>query len=115
MFKWLQPRQTGAPEARYTITLDGNRLSCEHPDGTVEQIEFDKLASVFVETNDSGPRGIDVWWILTTTDGTMCRYPLGANGETAIMTALNTLTGFEVRGMNSTDNARFECWPSPAG
>jgi hypothetical protein len=113
MFKWLLRPRITAPEAGYTVKLEANRLSCERPDGTVEQIEFDKVASVFVETNDSGPWGIDVWWILNTTDGAVCRYPLGATGEAAVTTALHALPGFEVRGMDSAYNAQFECWPNP--
>jgi hypothetical protein len=76
---------------------------------------MDDLASVYVETNDSGPWGTDVWWLLN--DGTgqaRVVFPQLATGEDAVLERLRQLPGVEVRGMNSGENARFRCWPAPA-
>lgn len=73
------------------------------------------LGSVYVETNDSGPWGADVLWLLNDRTGeTKVAFPQMATGEDAALERLRLLPGFEVRGMNSAENARFMCWPTPA-
>lgn len=70
------------------------------------------LGAVYVETQDSWIA--DVWWLLIDKSGqTRVAFPQMATGENAALERLRLLPGFEVRGMNSTGNARFECWPSP--
>jgi hypothetical protein len=41
-------------------------------------------------------------------------FPQMATGEDAGLERLRLLPGFEMRGMNSAENARFICWPTPA-
>jgi hypothetical protein len=73
------------------------------------------FASVYVETNDSGPWGADVWWLLNDDAGqTRVAFPQQATGEEAVLERLQQPPGFEVRGMNSGENARFMCRPTPA-
>jgi hypothetical protein len=73
------------------------------------------VGAVYVETNDTGPWGADVWWLLNDQTGeTKVAFPQGATGEQAALYRLRLLPGFEVRGMNLTENARFMCWPTPA-
>jgi hypothetical protein len=68
---------------------------------------------VFVVTNDSGPWGQDVWFVIEGAREGGCRFPLGATGEQAALERLLKLPGFELRGMNCTENFIFECWPNP--
>jgi hypothetical protein len=67
------------------------------------------------ETNDSGPWGADVWWILVgNAPESGCVYPNGATGEQEALEALQRLPGFDngqfIEAMTSTENARFVCW-----
>ena len=67
----------------------------------------------FLETNDSGPWGADVWWLLNDNNGqTKVAFPQGSSGEQAVLARLERLSGFEIKGMNSMVNARFKCWLS---
>lgn len=102
------------PEAAYTVRVDGDRLVCEGPKGSASSVSFSGLRQVFVETNDSGPWGLDVWFVLVDDAGA-CAYPMGATGEQPALDRLLMLPGFELKGMNSTDNARFLCWSADSG
>jgi hypothetical protein len=67
-----------------------------------------------VETNESGPWGADLWWLLNDRRGeTKVAFPQMATGEDAVLDRLHRLPEFEIRGMNSTQNGRFVCWLSP--
>jgi hypothetical protein len=99
------------PEESYIVSMSGNQVRCTRPDGVVEAIELSDLDAVYIETNDSGPVGIDVWWIPLGSDPQGgCVYPLGATGEQRVLERLKQLPGFEIQGMNSTSNQRFLCW-----
>lgn len=99
------------PEESYIVSMSGDRVRCTRPDGVVETIELSDLDAVYVETNDSGPWGIDVWWILAGSDPQGgCVFPLGATGEQRVLERLEQLPGFKIQGMNSTSNQRFTCW-----
>lgn len=72
------------------------------------------VAAVYVETNENGPWGVDVWWLLNDGAGqTRVAFPQMATGEDAALKRLSQLPGFEVRGMNSVEDARFLCWSTP--
>ena len=91
-----------------------DEIVCRAPKQAEQRIRMADLGAVYVETNDTGPWGADVWWLLNDTTGqTRVAFPQMATGEDAVLARLRQLPGFEVRGMNSTANARFECWPSP--
>ena len=103
------------PEGRFVVSFIGDEINNQRPDGTVERMGFGEIRRVIVETNDTGPWGADVWWILegATAQQRLC-FPQGATGEDVILDRLSKLPGFGIRGMNSTRNAQFECWPNPA-
>ena len=105
---------SGSPESLFVLTIEGDRILNKRPDGDIEQIALSELSRVLVETNDSGPWFADVWFILEggSPDRRVC-FPMGATGESVIIERLAKLPGFEMRGMNSTQNALFECWPNP--
>lgn len=72
------------------------------------------LGAVHMETNDSGPWGADVWWLLEDKSGVVkVAFPQLATGENTVLERLQMLSGFQVNGMNSMENARFPCWPPP--
>jgi hypothetical protein len=102
------------PEARFVVAVTpADEIVCRAPKQAEQRIKLAELGSVYVETNDTGPWGADVWWLLNDKSGqTKVTFPQLANGEDAVLQRLHFLPGFEVRGMNSTVNARFKCWPS---
>ena len=96
------------------VTAD-DELVCRAPKQTEQRIQMADVGAVYVETNDSGPFGSDVWWLVCDKTGqARVSFPQLATGEEAVLRRLQLLPGFKVRGMNSTDNARFMCWPTPS-
>ena len=104
------------PEAQFVVEVTPtDEIVCRAPKQAEQRISMADLGAVYVETNDSGPWGADVWWLLNDKSGqTKVAFPQMATGEEAALERLRLLPGFEVRGMNSTANARFTCWPTPA-
>ncbi len=104
------------PEEQFVVEVTAaDEIVCRAPGQAEQRISMADLGAVYVETNDSGPWGADVWWLLSDTSGeTKVAFPQMATGEDAALERLCSLPGFEIRGMNSTQNARFMCWPSPA-
>ncbi|MBY0582976.1 MAG: hypothetical protein K2P68_08700 [Sphingomonas sp.] len=103
------------PEARFVVEVTADdEIVCRAPKLMEQRIKMADLAAVYVETNDSGPWGADVWWLLNDNTGqTQVAFPQLATGEEAALERLRLLPGFEVRGMNSGENARFMCWLKP--
>jgi hypothetical protein len=104
------------PEAQFVVEVTAeDEIICRAPKREEQRIRMTDLASVYVETNDSGPWGADVWWLLNDDTGqTRVAFPQLATGEDAALERLRQLPGFKVRGMNSGENKRFICWPTPA-
>ena len=102
------------PENLFVVTIIDDEIRSRRPDGKIERIALTELSKVLVETNDIGPVGIDVWWILegASANQRLC-FPLGATGESAVLDRLRQFPGFRICGMNSTKTAQFECWPYP--
>ena len=103
------------PEAQFIVEVTaGDEIVCRAPRLAEQRIKMTELAAVYVEINDDGPWGADVWWLLNDNTGqTKVAFPQLTTGETEALTRLRQLPGFATRGMNSTDKARFRCWPSP--
>jgi hypothetical protein len=103
-------------EARFVVEVTADdEIVCRAPKQAEQRIRIAELGSVHVETNESGPCGADVWWLLNDRSGqTKVAFPQMATGEEKALERLRLLPGFEVRGMNSVENARFLCWPTPA-
>jgi hypothetical protein len=100
-------------DSAVVVTFDEEKLTCTRPDGLVEEVRWDDLRAVLVETNDLGPFASDVFWILVgTASGVVV--PLGASGEEAMLARLQELPGFDnqlvIAAMTSTENQRFRCW-----
>ncbi len=102
------------PEHAFSVGVTAEGKIIGHRSGEPYQsICIADLTSVHVETADSGPWGMDVWWILRDATGGALAFPQGAIGEEAVLARLERLPGFQVRGMNSIGEARFLCWPLP--
>jgi hypothetical protein len=103
------------PEERIVVEVTlGDEIVCRAPKQAEQRIKMAEIAAVYVETSDSGPWGADVWWLLNDNNGqTKVAFPQLATGEEAALKRLRLLPGFAVRGMNSGENGRFMCWPTP--
>ena len=103
-------------EARFIVEVTAqDEIVCRAPRRQEQRIRLKDLAAVFVETNDSGPWGADVWWLLIDAAGEVrVAFPQLATGEDAALARLHQLPGFRVHGMNSAESARLRCWPLPS-
>lgn len=119
--RWLPtPRTPGQlyPESCWSLTVTDDALTVTDADGQGRHLALVDLASVVVETNDSGPWGADLWWLLFGLGGKLAvTWPQGATGEAAVIDRLMAMRGFDhqqmIAAMASTENATFILW-SPA-
>lgn len=116
MFGWLKKRRAGLqPEAKWVVQIDPARIRVTDPEGRATTLAKVDLSRVAIETNDSGPWGTDLWWLLFGTgDQLTCTFPGGATGEAAVLDYLTALSEFDhaqmVQAMGSTANAVFPLW-----
>jgi len=116
VFGWFRKKhQTLQPEARWTVGMEGNRITIRDDAGQITSIAKSDLSGVAIETNDSGPWGADVWWLLfDSADEMTCSFPQGATGEDALIAYLSALPSFDhgemISAMRSTSNAVFPVW-----
>ena len=106
------------PESLWTVVLDDRGIRATDHTGDTMFVSNADLSSVAIETNDSGPWGADVWWLLFGPDGDLaCAFPQGATGEKDAADHLMTLPGFNdqelIKAMASTANAVFQVWKRP--
>ena len=117
LIDWLKNRwasyRSAADLPRYAAAISGDEIHIHRPDGTTDAIDLNYLRKVIVMTNDSGPWDYDVWFILEGSKSKV-EFPLETNGLEEVLNVLRKLEGFELRGMNSAENASFECWPNPS-
>jgi hypothetical protein len=118
---WLKSfgKPTPQPEAAHKVSLEGETVVVRSPDGTTQQLELDQLRGVVVETNDSGPWGMDLWWLLFGPDDRVAlAFPGGAAGEQAVIDRLMSLPNFDheemIKAMGSADVAVFFLWRAEA-
>jgi hypothetical protein len=102
-------------EAAYIVSVEGDGISVTDPNGEEETLALEDLSGVMIETNDSGPSGADVWWLLFGADDRIAvAFPQGATGEQAAIDWLIALPGFDhdamTMAMGSTANAVFPVW-----
>ncbi len=122
MFGWFAPKRAKAkrlmPEAKWLVECEGDVLQATDDKQNVQRLAKSDLTGVIIETNDSGPWGADVWWLLFGPDDRVAlAYPQGAADENAMLTYLMSLPGFDnekmTEAMRSTDNAVFPVWRRP--
>lgn len=121
---WWKERQRTRREAlrferEVHVTWDETGVFARFPTGESQAIAWVAVAVVAIETNDSGPGGADVWWLLEGEEGRVA-YPQGATGDEEMLGELpQRFPGFSleavIRAMGCTDNARFVCWERANG
>jgi hypothetical protein len=117
MFGWLRKLRYNPPplEARWVVAVDDEAIRVTDEAGESRAVAKSELAGVAIETNDSGPWGADVWWLLFgAADELACAFPIGATGEKAAVDYLTALPDFDhaemVEAMGSTANRLFPVW-----
>ena len=100
-------------ESSVLVKDHGEFISSVFPSGDTQTLSWKDLSRVEVQTNESGPWGWDVWWVLFGTEDKVS-FPLGATGQDDILEKLQVVTGAErsqlVQGMNCTSHRTFVCW-----
>lgn len=105
-----QTREADLFEKQVSVSFNELGISSRYPDGTVQSISWHDVQCIAIETNDGGPWGADVWWLIEGNQS-RCTYPNGATGEHEVAKELKSrFPGLVVQGMNSTSNRRFVCW-----
>jgi hypothetical protein len=107
------------PECLFIVNVSKSEVSVRRPDGQVQVLPLPELQEIAIVTNDSGPGGADVWWVLTgKSSGLGCTFPGGATGEQDVLQLVQQLPGFNnerfIQAMGSTSNAKYTCWSGPA-
>ncbi|WP_044561582.1 hypothetical protein [Azospirillum sp. B4] len=118
MFGWFRGKRKPVqlmPEARWVVCLEDAVIQVTDSKGAVKSVTKAELSGIVIETNDSGPVGCDVWWLLFGEDEKIaCFYPQGATGEKAALDYFLTLPSFNheemIQAMGSTSNAVFPVW-----
>ena len=122
MFGWFKKKPPtpveSVPECKWRVTLDDDQISVQNASGQIRSVSKADLGAVVIATNDSGPWGADVWWLLFDSGKQQaCSFPQGAIGEDAVMDFLLTLPSFNhrqmINAMSSTDEAFFPVWEKP--
>jgi len=106
---WRRKRNTITTEEEVVVCFDEQHISAKFPDGSQQASYWANLTKVEVHTNDTGPWGADVWFVLHSPEGE-CSFPLGASGCTEAINRLQKSPHFQLKGMNSTSNDSFVCW-----
>jgi hypothetical protein len=106
-------------ESKWVVSVDARGVVCRHPSGREDSVLWDDLESVIIETNDSGPWGIDVVWILVGRQNQGgCLIPQGATGDKELLKWFERLPGFNneqfIAAMCCADNKAFVCWRRPS-
>lgn len=117
LWDWLIKKRSLqlSPERLWRVTIDQEVLEVFPPEGESQRLLMADLSGVAVETNDTGPWGADVWWLLFGREGQLiCSFPQGATGEQSVIDRLVTLPNFDhevmMRAMSSTANEVFPLW-----
>ena len=116
LFSWIKKKSKPLyPEALWTIAADADGIRAIDQTGNTMFVSLTELSSVAVETNDTGPWGADVWWLMFGRDGKLaCAFPQGETGEKEVNDLLMALPGFDneelIKAMGSTNNAVFSVW-----
>lgn len=107
------------PEPAWRVSCNSETINGVDPVGTMWSIRLDALAAIVIETNDTGPIGADVWWLLFGEDRTLAgAFPQEAAGADPLVKRLMSLPNFDhetmIVAMGSTGDATFPIWRKSA-
>lgn len=105
------PADLSAP--RPSIHIDESVISRARPDGSHDQIAWDDLREVMIQTTDAGLALSERKWVLTAATGGFT-LPSGFPGEKDFVEKLRATPGFDPEAYNaaliSTFDGKFLCW-----
>ena len=108
------------PTSAIRVTFDDDAIAVRDRDGAVSEVAWCDLTSVTIVTNDTGPIGDDLFWVLTAGRiGKSVTIPMGAQGEHELLHAMQErLADFDnvtvIEAMGSVENATFTIWKHSA-
>jgi hypothetical protein len=99
----------------FRVRADDLEISVEHPGALAQVVRLSDLQGVAIETNESGPIGIDCWWLLFGVDDKLVvAFPQGADGDKSAVDRLMKLPGFDfdamIAAMASVETDVFPVW-----
>ena len=101
------------PESKWSIAVTEGLIVGSDEVGGSKSLALEELSGAAIATNDSGPWGTDVRWLLYGQgDRLACSFPQDATGEEeAVIDILMAMPGFDhgekIKAMASTTNAAF--------
>ena len=100
-------------DALHEVRIADGRLRVWHPVDPERDIALADVSSVWIETDDSGPWGNDVRWVIVAGADTVV-VPLGATGEDGLLAWIQSLPGVDneaiIEAMGSTTIGRYPVW-----
>lgn len=113
MFAWLRSRLwPSSPLAQWSVALENGQIITGDGNDDFRALPADELRKVEVATDDSGPWGADVVFLLfASKDEPAGVFPLEASGRDEFLAWLETKPGYQGnelrKAMGSTSVARF--------
>ena len=116
IFDWLKSR---VPDDPWSVVVAGDHIVTSDGQGSTRSLPMDQLQSVVVATDDSGPWGYDVVFLMYgSADSPAGLFPLEAQGMRQFVDWLTALPGYDdrelSRAMGSTKVARFTVYTRPS-
>ncbi len=104
---------SASPLAQWSVRFDGDDIVTSDGQGDERKMALRDLTQVVVATDDSGPWGADVVFLLYSNEPhPTCLFPLEATGRDSFVAWLEAQPGYNdrelARAMGSTKVARFE-------
>jgi hypothetical protein len=124
VFGWLKRKFQERKEAVFferqvLVRCNESGIFAAYPAGEIQSISWSAVTCIAIETNDGGPWGADLWWLIEGHES-RCVYPGGATGDIEALAVLESLfPGFSdetvIKANGCTSNARFVCWQGIPG
>jgi hypothetical protein len=106
------PTQTVAGMGK--VSIDDIGVTHCRAGGTVEELKWDELHDIHIETVAGGLSAADVRWVLSSESGTSVRLAQTAPGADLLIARLQQLPGFRyepmIQSMITTEATRFVVW-----
>lgn len=100
-------------ESNWIVKLTKNKIFSIDYDGLEEELSFNEIDKIIIETNDSGPWNSDVLWKIYSKDKLLI-VPLGCSGESLMLEKFQSFLDFDnekfIEAMTSTENNTFLVW-----
>ena len=96
------------PESLWEISIENKILKSIDWNKVERRVNLNLITKFYIRTTDTGP-SCDVWYGIETEEEKI-EIPQGANGEYILLDFMNSLDGFELKGMNSIENKIHLCW-----